>query len=251
MNESDLLHQQMEWQEQLKLLQTAIGHTFRQPSFLVEALTHSTYRFEHAQHQLLCNERLEFLGDSVLGLSIANYLFRRFPKQPEGRLTKLKMLLVCEQTLALVAKDISLSAYLLLGRGEDHSGGRFKPSNLSNAVEAVLGAVLLDSDFQTAEEVTLRLLKPYIELAEEGKLIYDYKTVLLEKIQRKYHSSQLEFRVLAEKGPAHAPTFTIGVYLTDIFLAQESGTSKKEAEQAAAKLALKVLEKDKHVFEIH
>lgn len=237
---------QPDWLEAAAALETKLGYHFKNRELYIEALTHSTYSYEHPTGHHPCNERLEFLGDSVLGLTVCGYLYHHLPDEPEGVLSKLKARLVCEQTLARVAADLSLSSVLLLGRGEESSGGSHKASNLANAVEALYGAILCDSDFATASKVVEATLLPYIRLAREGKLVYDYKSLLLERIQTKHHSSQLQFKLLRETGPAHAPEFTVGIYLMDHFLASHTGSSKKEAEQGAARLALEVLER-KHV----
>lgn len=231
------------WLEGIANLQARLHYRFKHLDLLKEALTHSTYRYEHATLPRPCNERLEFLGDSVLGLTMCRALFEALPEESEGRLSLLKARLVCEPTLSNVAHDLGLGPLLLLGRGEDATGGRQKPSNLSNAVEAIYGAILQDSDFETAAQVVCQTLRPYFEEALAGHLIYDYKTLLLEKIQTVYNSSDLSFRLLEAHGPAHRPEFTIGIYLKEHFLGQGSGANKKEATQVAAKQAIAQLDR--------
>lgn len=238
----------------LNILEERLGYVFKNKKLLQEALTHSSYFFEHSpllnakvkdtQEQVHYNERLEFLGDSVLGLSASEYLFNHLHQVEEGVLTKQRALLVCEKTLVQVANSLNLGEFLLLGKGEEKNGGRQNISNLSNAVEAILGAVFLDADFETAKTLALRLLKPYLELAQAGKLIYDYKSKLLEWVQRSHHSSALKFELLETLGPDHAPQFKIALYLCDELLAVGISSSKKEAEQLASQEALKILEKE-------
>lgn len=225
------------WEEVAGTLQTNLEYSFHRLELLREACTHSTYSYEHKTR---CNERLEFLGDSVLGLSVCHRLYTDQPRLQEGVMSKYKSRLVCEQTLARVACELHLDQALLLGNGEEASGGRRKDSNLADALEAVLGAVFLDAGFEVAQALVFRLLDKYFVLAYKGGLIYDYKSALLEKVQQHHHSSDLEFRVLESSGPAHAPAFTIGIYLCGRFLASAKGSNKKEAEQAAAKQALEI-----------
>ncbi|ADC91338.1 ribonuclease III [Mageeibacillus indolicus UPII9-5] len=234
-----------DWLEQICNFENKIGYSFKNKKYLIEALTHSTYSYEHSMYGLECNERLEFLGDLVLGLTVGNHLFKTFPTYPEGKLSKLKAALVCEPTLAIVAHNWELDKVLLLGKGEETSGGRNKPSSLADATEAVLGAVFCDADFVAAATVILRALEPLIQEAVAGNLVYDYKSALLEKIQTKYHSSQLRFVLLDETGPAHSPSFKMGIYLVNDLLATAIGSSKKEAEQIAAKQALQLLDMKK------
>lgn len=225
----------------MRALESRLGYFFSKRDLLREAFVHSTYSYEHGKTQLPCNERLEFLGDLVLGLTMGKFLFETLPQTKEGELTKLKAQLVCEPTLARVAEDFGLPPLLLLGRGEEQSKGREKASNLANCLEALFGAICEDSSFEEARRVVLLMLKPYIKLALNGSLIYDFKSQLLEKIQRHYHSSQLQFRLEEAKGPDHAPTFTTALYLEGEFLARGQASSKKAAEQEAAKKALQIL----------
>ena len=215
-----------DWLEQICNFENKIGYSFKNKKYLIEALTHSTYSYEHSMYGLECNERLEFLGDLVLGLTVGNHLFKTFPT-------------------SIVAHNWELDKVLLLGKGEETSGGRNKPSSLADATEAVLGAVFCDADFVAAATVILRVLEPLIQEAVAGNLVYDYKSALLEKIQTKYHSSQLRFVLLDETGPAHSPSFKMGIYLVNDLLATAIGSSKKEAEQIAAKQALQLLDMKK------
>lgn len=228
----------------LSTLEKHLAYSFKNPSLLEEAITHASYFFEHSSSQSHYNERLEFLGDAVLSLSVSEYLFKHLNQVEEGVLTKQRALVVCEKTLVQVAQHIHLGDYLRLGKGEEKNGGRHNVSNLSNAVEAILGAVFLDSDFERAKKLALDLLKPYLELAQAGKLVYDYKSKLFEWIQKEHHSSAIQFELLETLGPDHAPQFKVAVYLKERCLGLGISNSKKEAEQLASQEALKILEKE-------
>lgn len=236
------------WLHRASILQEQLGYHFQNPDLLLEAMSHSTYTYEQGLPLSFCNERLEFLGDAALSLTVAQELFQRLPEEPEGRLSLLRARLVCEQTLHKVAVNLGLGALLLLGNGEESTGGRKKASALADAVEALWGAIVRDSGFQAVVPIILRCLEPYIQAALEGKLVYDYKSLFLEKIQTRYTVSDVEFRLLNETGPAHCPEFTIGIFLLGELLGQGMGPSKKEATQQAAKFALEYIEQH-HVFE--
>ena len=228
--------------DDLASLEKQIGHVFANRFFLVQALTHSTHAYEHRQDQLEDNERLEFLGDSVLDLVISDALFRQSQNYDEGYMTKTRALVVCESTLAQVAVKINLGDALKMGRGELATGGREKPSSLANAIEAIFGAVYLDAGYDKVRQIILSLLEIPIHLALSGDLVYDFKSRLLELVQSTRSSSILCFRILSESGPVHDPIFIAGVLVDEQLIATGSGSSKKEAEQQAAREALELLQ---------
>ena len=230
---------------QLTQLQQDLGYFFQSSSYLQEALTHSTYAYEHRHENLANNERLEFLGDAVLDLAISDFLFREPKQYDEGFMTKTRALLVCENCLAMQAGRLHLGDLLRLGRGEDATGGRSKPSNLANAMEALLGAIYLDGGYEQVRTIIARLFAPALKQALAGKIIHDYKSRLLEMVQATHGGSQLRFVILQEQGPVHAREFIAGVELDDQLIAQGSGSSKKEAEQQAAAAAIDRLECDR------
>ncbi len=221
----------------MRELEEALGYRFRDPALLQEALRHSSYANEHRGGEAVSNERLEFLGDSVLGFVTAEYLFRCRGDAPEGELTRLRARLVCEESLHEVAKRLDLGRYLCLGRGEEAGGGRERASILADATEAVIAAVYLDGGIGAAGELIHRVLlddAAEIRAAEQRR---DYKTALQELIQRA-PGPALSYRLTGESGPDHAKTFTITVLLGDKPAGVGSGRSKKEAEQMAARDAL-------------
>ena len=221
-------------------LETIIGYKFKHPELLETALTHTSYANESrtpVQH----NERLEFLGDSVLGFVTADYLFALHQDLPEGDLTRQRAALVCEQSLYEVAKELDLGKYLKLGKGEDAGGGRTRPSILADATEAVFAAVYLDGGIEAASALIHRVL-----LDKEGthadELVQDYKTALQELVQRRT-GQVLSYRMVGESGPDHAKTFTVEVLLNGVAVGAGHGHSKKEAEQAAAHAAIACLQR--------
>lgn len=220
----------------MEKLETKLGYEFKDKSLLSTALTHSSYANENKRKNLKNNERLEFLGDSVLGMTVANYLYRNRPDMPEGKMTRLRAELVCEQSLAKVAERLSLGEYMLLGKGEELGGGRTRPSITADAVEAVIAAVFLDGGYKCASELIYKyILKPF-EAGQEFS-DRDNKTELQEIIQRK--SGQiLTYENIGEEGPDHNKTFTFAVSLNGSVIGRGSGRNKKEAEQAAAGDAL-------------
>lgn len=232
--------------EQLDLneLEALLGYHFKDQQYILEALTHRSYRFEHQDEGLVDNERLEFVGDAILGLSVADNLFTSPLQYPEGVMSKIRAAVVCEPTLSEAARQLQLGSYLKLGRGEEKSGGRDKDSNLSNALEAVFAAVYLDGGFEAAKAVILTILKPFYEMALTGLLVKDYKTGLLELVQALPEMPPLEFVITGELGPVHDRIFTAEVRLNDQVLGSGEGKSKKQAEQQAAKAALAAIRAD-------
>lgn len=221
-------------------LEKRIGYRFRQSSLLETALTHSSFANESGG-SAVCNERLEFLGDSVLGMTVAEELYRRFPRMPEGRMTRLRAELVCEQSLFKVAQSLELGACVRLGRGMEHNGGRSRPSILADAVEALIAAIYLDAGQEEASRfIHERLLS---ELGEEEPLYFnDCKTALQELVQEQ-KNQLLSYELLDESGPDHNKVFHVRVLLNGVSVGEGRGRSKKEAEQAAAGQALEKLSK--------
>ncbi len=214
----------------LKELQKSIGYEFKKEQLLRQALTHSSYAHEKNLKELMDNERLEYLGDAVLELVSSEFLFMNHPEMNEGQMTKLRASLVCEQSLSACARQIELGSYLLLGNGEDLTGGRERDSILSDAWEAVIGAIYLDGGFTNAKEFILKFVLTDIE---HKKLFYDSKTMLQELIQNKYRQT-LHYVLLSEEGPDHNKTFTVQAYMDDTPLMTGRGRTKKAAEQNAA-----------------
>ena len=221
-------------------LEQKLNYTFRNRELLSEALNHSSYANEHRSAGVHSNERLEFLGDSVLGFVTAEFLFLHHPDLPEGDLTRIRAALVCEQSLFEVAQKLELGKYLKLGRGEEAGGGRERTSILADATEAVLAAVYLDGGMQPASDLIHRLIleAEREEAVEERRR--DFKTALQELVQRQA-DQVLAYRMAGESGPDHAKVFLAEVLLNDVVIGSGSGHSKKEAEQSAAHAALSAL----------
>ena len=219
----------------MKELEEALGYRFRDPSLLKLALTHSSYGNEQGDHHN--NERLAFLGDSVLGFITAEYLFRSFPDEPEGELTRRRANAVCEKSLTSFARRVNLGAYLRLGKGETHMGGAERPSILSDAFESVIAAIYLDGGVEEAKRFVLRFVSA---ARDESAAVTDYKTALQEVVQ-KNPDVQLRYVLAAESGPDHDKTFTVDVYLNSNRIGSGEGHSKKKAEQAAAREALSLM----------
>ena len=221
----------------MKTLEKSLGYQFHNPALLEEALRHSSYANEHRGDNVFSNERLEFLGDSVLGFVTAEYLFAKHPTAPEGELTRIRALLVCEDSLHEVAQRLKLGEYLKLGHGEESCGGRTRPSILADATEAVFAAVYLDGGIRAASELIHRVLldKEREETAEAKRR--DYKTKLQELVQRT-PNQVLTYRLIGEQGPDHDKVFSFAVLLNDTVVGTGEGRSKKEAEQMAATDAL-------------
>ena len=223
-------------------LQQRLGINWSAPELFYQALTHSSCAHENRHLGLTHNQRLEFLGDAVLELVISEHLFRMFPDSSEGELTKLRAAVVCEPSLAKVSKELALGYCLRMGRGEERSGGRERPSILADAFEALLGAIYLDKGLEAARKIILDELASVIKDVIEGKLDKDYKTELQEMLQQ-HSSDPVSYVILREEGPDHNKTFTAGVIYRGKEIGRGTGHSKKEAEQRAAKEAL-VLIKD-------
>ncbi|MCT4662486.1 MAG: ribonuclease III [Tissierellales bacterium] len=223
--------------EHLKGLENKIMYCFNEKSVLNTAFMHSSYVNEQKDTKIQSNERLEFLGDSVLSLVISDYLFNKFHDLPEGELTKLRAIIVCEASLASVSRRINLGEYLLLGKGEEFTGGRERTSILADLFEALLAAIYSDGGFQNAKEFALANLTYVINDALEGKLFWDYKTHLQEELQ-KNSIAEIGYKVVSSKGPDHNKTFVVEVSNLGKLLGVGQGKSKKDAEQEAAKNAL-------------
>ncbi|MBQ2739550.1 MAG: ribonuclease III [Oscillibacter sp.] len=224
-------------------LEKKLGYTFKNPALLSEALSHSSYANEHRSARLSSNERLEFLGDSVLGFVTAEFLFATHPNLPEGDLTRIRAALVCEQSLYEVAtSQLDLGRYLKLGRGEEAGGGRQRISILADATEAVFAAVYLDGGIQAASRLIHRVLLDAVKQEAVEERRRDFKTALQELVQRQA-DQVLTYRMVGEHGPDHAKVFTAEVLLNGESIGSGSGHSKKEAEQSAARSALQKLEK--------
>lgn len=230
----------------LDVLQERIGYRFGDVRYLERATTHSSYSNETGarNHHLLCNERLEFLGDSVLSLVVSNYLYTHFSEYPEGTLTRIRSAVVCEAALASFAEKIGLGEFLLLGRGEAQNGGAEKPAILADAFEALLAAIYLDAGAEDGMQSVARFLLPLVKsaidaLPEMGDVRIDSKSRLQEFIQQDREQKEvLEYRLTGESGPDHNKTFTVDLYLGANCIGSGKGHSKKAAEQAAAKAAL-------------
>ena len=222
----------------IKDLEIAIGYRFRNISLLQNALTHSSYANERWHNSLLSNERLEFLGDSVLGMLVAEYLYRNFPDRPEGELTRMRADMVCEQTLAAVANRIGIGEHLLLGHGEEQGGGRSRNSILADAMESVIAACFLDGGMEAA----LGLVQKYILVEVPVKKLHnaDYKTSLQELVQRK-KNQVLIYALVDQTGPDHNKQFVVEVSLNGSVVGKGTGSSKKRAEQDAARAAIQRL----------
>ena len=215
-------------------LEEIIGYHFKNKHYLTQALTHSSYANEKKLGKLGCNERLEFLGDAVLELISSDFLYARFPKVPEGELTKKRASLVCEPSLAYCAREFGLPQFLLLGKGEDMTGGRNRDSIVSDATEALLGAIYLDGGFASAKEFVLKFI---LNDLENKQLFYDSKTILQEIVQEK-GTHLVEYRLMKEEGPDHNKSFTVDVLVSGDVMGTGVGHTKKAAEQQAAYEAL-------------
>ena len=222
----------------IKDLEAAIGYRFHNISLLQNALTHSSYANERWHNSLLSNERLEFLGDSVLGMLVAEYLFRSFPDRPEGELTRMRADMVCEKTLASVANRIGLGEHLLLGHGEEQGGGRSRDSILADAVESVIAACFLDGGAEAALGFVQQFILVDVPVTKFHNA--DYKTALQELVQQK-KNQVLSYALVGQSGPDHDKQFDVEVSLNGSVVGRGSGRSKKRAEQDAARAAIEKL----------
>lgn len=220
-------------------LQNKIGYQFKNPALLNEALTHSSYANEHKSQHIKYNERLEFLGDSVLSIVVSDYIYKNCPELPEGELTKLRASLVCEKSLYEFAKKIDLGKYLILSKGERNNGGADRPSILSDAFEALIAAIYIDGGIAPVSKHILNFIIPAIKNSKKKK-INDYKTTLQEIIQ-KNPGEKLEYVLVKESGPDHNKHFVVEVHLNSNVIGKGGGRSKKEAEQQAAREALELM----------
>ena len=222
----------------IKDLEIAIGYRFRNITLLQNALTHSSYANERWHDSLMSNERLEFLGDSILGMVVAEYLYRNFPDRPEGELTRMRADMVCEQSLADVANKLGLGAHLLLGHGEEAGGGRARPSILADAVESVIAASFLDGGMEAAAGIIRRFILTNVPVTRLHNK--DYKTGLQELVQQK-KNQVLSYALVGESGPDHDKSFQVEVSLNGKVVGKGTGSSKKRAEQDAARCAMATL----------
>ena len=218
-------------------LEKKLNYTFRNQALLEEALNHSSYANEHRAGGLRSNERLEFLGDSVLGFVTAEFLFLQHPDLPEGDLTKLRAAVVCEGALDEIAHEIGIPEAIRLGHGEEMGGGRKRASILADATEALLGAIFMDGGIEPARAFVLRFIPHKVEVALAGGAFKDYKTMLQEIVQKNKQET-LEYRLAGQSGPDHDKRFKMELLLNSNVFAEGIGKSKKEAEQMAAKKAL-------------
>ena len=222
----------------IKDLETAIGYRFHNITLLQNALTHSSYANERWHDSLKSNERLEFLGDSILGMVVAEHLYRNFPNRPEGELTRMRADMVCERALARVAEQISLGQHLLLGNGEEQGGGRGRDSILADAVESVIAACFLDGGMDAARGFINRFVLEDVPVRKLRNA--DYKTALQELVQQK-KNQVLSYELVGEEGPDHNKTFRVSVSLNGKIVGEGTGSSKKRAEQDAAHGAIQAL----------
>lgn len=219
-------------------LEKAIGYRFKNISLLQNALAHSSYANERWHNSLMSNERLEFLGDSILGMTVADHLYRNFPDRPEGELTRMRADMVCEKTLAAVANRIGLGQHLLLGHGEEQGGGRSRDSILADAVESIIAACYLDGGMEPAAAFIRSFILCNVPVKQLHNV--DYKTSLQELVQRK-KNQVLTYTLIGESGPDHDKQFVVEVSLNGEVVGQGSGRSKKRAEQDAARAAIEKL----------
>ena len=222
----------------IKDLEIAIGYRFRNITLLQNALTHSSYANERWHDSLKSNERLEFLGDSILGMVVAEYLYKNFPDRPEGELTRMRADMVCEASLAAIADKIDLGTHLLLGHGEERFGGRTRASILADAVESVIAACFLDGGMAAARDFIQRFVLTDVPVKRLHNV--DYKTALQELVQQKKNQT-LAYALVGESGPDHDKQFQVEVSLNGQVVGEGSGSSKKRAEQAAAQKAIEAL----------
>jgi ribonuclease-3 len=223
---------------ELNEFENIINYKFNDIEILEKSLTHSSYSNEDRSYNKVNNERLEFLGDAVLSISVSRFIFDKFPEYPEGDLTKLRSQVVCEDMLSVVAANLNVGKYLLMGKGEESSGGRERKSILADAVEAIIAAIYIDGGYKKAEKFVLDNLTGYIHDAVKGKLVTDFKSYLQEYYQGKNHNCKIRYVVTSEEGPDHEKMFHVNVMINKSVAGKGSGKSKKLAEQDAARNAL-------------
>ena len=223
----------------MKDFEQQIDYRFNDQLLMLEALTHSSYANEYRNKGIKCNERLEFLGDAVLSIVVADYIFENCPELPEGEMTKLRSSLVCEKALYNFAKQINLGDYLFLSKGEKNGGGADRASILSDAFEAVIAAIYLDGGIESARKHILRFIVPEIK-NKNKKPFKDYKTLLQEIIQQN-HGERLSYEVVGEEGPDHDKMFWVQVLLNSNVIGHGEGKSKKQSDEVAAKEALRLM----------
>lgn len=219
----------------IECIENNINFSFSDKSLISEALTHSSYANERKINKLTCNERLEFLGDAVLEMISSDYLFKKYPDMSEGELSKLRASLVCEPALAVSARKIELGSCLMLGRGEEHCGGRNRDSVTSDAFEAVIGAIFIDAGIEKARE----FIEKYVLYDTDSFIqVKDSKSVLQEIVQAKKNKKAIRYELIGENGPEHDKNFVVAVFLDDEKYGEATGKSKKAAEKEAARIAI-------------
>lgn len=223
----------------MQKLEERIGYRFKDKNLLLTALTHSSYANEHASHGCESYERLEFLGDSILGAVTANFLYRHEPRLPEGRMTRLRAELVCEAALHKVALSLELGSYMRLGKGEENTGGRARTSILADMVEAIIAALYLDSGIDEARRFVMEKVLADVVITEDHRSA-DYKTELQELVQQK-PNRHISYELVGESGPDHNKRFVFSVSINGTVAGEGEGRTKKEAEQMAARMALEAL----------
>lgn len=230
----------------LEQLEKNLKYRFQNKILLKTALTHSTYAYESNERDVEDNERLEFLGDSVLSMIISLALYN-FHDYKEGKMTKIRSSVVRQESLAKLAKELEISKYMLLGQGEEKTGGRLKYSNAEDCIEAIIGAIFLDSDFETVNAVVLSHFLPIIEEAISGNVFFDYKSRLLELLQANENKPDIQFELISATGPAHAMEFTTAVVYKKKRYPSYTASSKRRAEQGAAKNFLELYKPEANV----
>lgn len=222
----------------LENFEKEIQYNFKNKTNLILALTHSSYANEFKSEKLSSNERLEFLGDSVLSVVISENIYKNYSHLTEGEMTKFRANVVCESSLENCANNLNIGQFLLLGKGEEITGGRTRTSILSDAMEALIGAIYIDGGFESAKNFVLNQMKKYVDDSIKGEIFMDYKTQLQEIIQ-KSNDQKVTYEIIDEKGPDHSKIFVSQVKLDDEVIGVGKGRTKKEAEQMAAKTSLK------------
>ncbi len=222
----------------MKNFQSNIGYSFKNEKLLYEALSHSSFANENKKSRR-SNERLEFLGDSVLSIVVSEYLFENYHHMPEGELTRIRASLVCEKSLYEFAQEIHLGDYIMLGKGEENTGGRERPSILADAFEAVIAAIFLDGGLECARDFIMKFV-PHNVTTKGAVSFNDYKTILQEIVQ-KNPEEKVDYFLIGESGPDHDKAFTVQVKLNTNVIGEGTGKSKKQAEQMAAKEALELM----------